>query len=346
MAQLKPSLASLRPYYIDETQVRVRLDANECPFDLPDRLKDELARELRDVAVNRYPDPLQHRLRCLVAEQEGIGEDQIIFGNGSDELIYMLYMAVGAAVAAVPSPGFSMYAISGRVFDATVLPYPLAPPTFDVDSDAFDAVMARKPSIVFMGNPNNPTGTLFPDDLLERHLPSRDTLFISDEAYGAFCGSSLMARIADHPNLLVMRTVSKIGFASARLGYLAGERELIRELSKVRLPYNINSFSQRVAEFAFRNAAVVSEHVARVVRGRMQLHDGLAALGVRAIPSVANFVTFELPAEGFYDYLVGRGILIKSLAQSFGMDGWFRVSVGTEAENAGFLACVHDFTRS
>ncbi|MCX7991384.1 MAG: histidinol-phosphate transaminase [Proteobacteria bacterium] len=342
--RIKEEIKNIKPYFIDEKSVRFKLDANESPYDLPDDIKEEMLSVLKDININRYPDPSCKSLRKLISKMEEVEENQIIFGNGSDELIYLLLMCIReGALVTYPEPGFSMYSLSGKIFGKELIPYKLSEIDFSVDADSFDKVMNREPYLCFIANPNNPTGNCFPDDILIKYLDNENTIFVSDEAYSAFSGHSLVKMVKTHKNLLIMKTLSKIGFASIRLGYLIGNRELIKEIEKVRLPYNINSFSQKIAEFYFKNIDLVNRYVSDIIKERERIYKELKSRGVFTLPSLANFITFKVEKNGFYDYLVNNGVLIKDLFPSFGMKNYYRFTIGKKEENDFFMKLLLKF---
>lgn len=344
--RFRDEVKTLKPYYIDEKSVKFKMDANESPFDLDGDERALLLKELSQIEINRYPDPSLKRLRTLIAEEEGLTPDQILFGNGSDEIIYLLLMCLeeGAKVA-FPEPGFAMYSIGAKIFGKRLIPFKLHPPHFTVDGEEFLKLLREEgPELVFIGNPNNPTGNLFPAELLEVALRDhRETLFVSDEAYFHYAESTMLPYVEKCPNLLVMRSFSKIGFASIRLGYLVGKAELIREIGKVRLPYNVNSFTQKVAEIFFQRKDLIKRQVSVIIEERERLYDILTKLNIFTLPSKANFVTFKIEKGGFYEYLLDHGLLIKDLYPSFGIKGFFRLTVGKREENDYFIKLLTKF---
>lgn len=342
--RIKEDIKSLIPYFIDEKPVRFKLDANESPYDLENEYKERLLSFLKEININRYPDPNCKILRNLVAQKENVEENQIVFGNGSDELLYLLMMCLeDRASVSYPSPGFSMYGISAKIFGKELLPYQLSEPAYIVKEENFDEVMKKEPHLCYIANPNNPTGNTFPQEILEKYLGNENVIFVSDEAYSSFSGKTFRDKLKEHKNLLIMKTFSKIGFASIRLGYIIGHRELIGQIEKVRLPYNINSFTQKVAEFYLKNNDLVSAYISDIIKERERVSAQLTSLGVYQLPSEANFITFRIEKNGFYEYLIGNGILIKDLYPSFKMKNFFRFTIGKREENDYFLKILRQF---
>lgn len=342
--RIKDDIKNLKPYFIDEKSVRFKLDANESPYDLPEELKEELLISLKNINLNRYPDPSCKTLRKLIAKKEGVEEGQVIFGNGSDELIYLLLICLkNGALITYPDPGFSMYSIAGKIFGKELLPYKLSEYDFSIDENYFELVMMKEPHLCFIANPNNPTGNCFPDEILFKYLDNENIIFVSDEAYSDFSGKSLVKNVNKHKNLLVMKTFSKIGFASIRLGYLIGHRELIKEIEKVRLPYNINSFTQKIAEFCLKNNDLVLRYISDIIKERERVYNELKSRGIWVLPSTANFITFKVEKNGFYEYLINNGVLVKDLYPSFGMKNYFRFTIGKKDENDFFIKLLLSF---
>jgi histidinol-phosphate aminotransferase len=237
-------------------RVIAKLDANELPYRLPVELRAELGRLLAEVAIERYPDPAASRLRAVVARQLGVAGDQLVFGNGSDELIAMLCSAFaarrGARPAAIlyPGPSFVYYQLSAIARGVEPIEVPLTA-SFELDEAAvLRGIEEHRPSVVFLALPNNPTGTLwrvgFVAELAARH---RDVAIISDEAYFAYCGATSLPVLADHPNLVVLRTLSKLGMAGLRVGFAISSPAIAGLLEKLRPPYNLSALDQRAAEF-------------------------------------------------------------------------------------------------
>lgn len=342
--KLKKILDEFKPYFVEERQVEIRLDANESPYDLPDDLKKELIDELTKIDINRYPDSYLRDLRKEVSRREEISEDCIIFGNGSDEFIYMLYMCLekGAKVA-FPEPGFSMYKIVGKIFEMNLIPYKLNEEDYSVDKKNLEKVINNGIDLVFLGNPNNPTGNNFPEEYLEFVLSNKNTIVVSDEAYFNYSKKTFLNFLEHHDNLLIMRSFSKVGFASIRLGYMLGRSELISKINMVRSPYNINSFTQKIALFYYKYEAFFKNKIEEVICERERLFKFFKENNIFVIPSQANFLTIKIEKPGFYEFLLGKGIRIKDLSQSFNMKNYFRVTIGTKTENNLFMSAVKEF---
>jgi histidinol-phosphate aminotransferase len=353
-AVVRPEVRALAAYHVPPAGARVKLDAMESPYAWPGDLGEAWLEALRGAQVNRYPDPgargLKARLREVMGVPAGAG---LLLGNGSDEIIQILLTAVGGAGRTVlaPEPTFVMYRQIALSLGLGFVAVPLRGQDFSLDLEAtLAAVRAHAPAAVFLAYPNNPTGNLFPEEAVRRVLAEAPGLVVVDEAYTPFAGETFLDALADYPRLLVMRTVSKLGLAGLRLGWLAGAEAWVSELEKVRLPYNINVLTQLSAEFALRHFERIEAATARVREDREELYRALGALpGVTVWPSRANFILFRVPAGRagpVFQGLEDRGVLIKKLDGSHPLlADCLRVTVGTPAENAAFLSALRESLR-
>jgi histidinol-phosphate aminotransferase len=324
----------------------LKLDAMESPFGLPADLCTAIGERAAAAALNRYPDPaaraLKERLRASMQIPAGM---EIVLGNGSDELIQLLALAVakpGAVMLGV-EPSFVMFRMIAGFAGLRFAGVPLTD-AFELDEAALLAAIEREqPALIFIAYPNNPTGNLFDADVIARVIAATPGIVVVDEAYHAFAGASFMPRLAEFPNLLVMRTLSKLGLAGLRLGLLAGRAEWLHHIDKLRLPYNINVLTQLVAAEVLQHESVLSERAQTICSERARLLTALQSMrGVTAYPSDANFVLFRVAAAGaVFDGLKQRGILIKNLHGSHPMlADCLRVTVGAPDENTRFLQAL------
>jgi histidinol-phosphate aminotransferase len=345
---VRPEIQALKAYHVPDPGNMIKLDAMENPYRWPEALVDEWLGVLRQVELNRYPDPsartLAERLKQVMQVPAGM---QLVLGNGSDELIQMLALAVAGRerVIMAPEPTFVMYRMIAEFAGMQYASLPLAD-DFSLDVDAMLAAMeARQPAIVFLAYPNNPTGTLFEASAVEAVIKAAPGLVVVDEAYAPFTDATFMSRLGEFPNLLVLRTVSKMGLAGLRLGLLAGPPGWLGEIDKVRLPYNINVLTQASAEFALQHHEMLDRQTAQIRRDRAQLYTALDALeGICPYPSEANFILFKTPAgqaDVLFEALKADGVLIKNLNPAGGrLEDCLRVTVGTPGENSAFLAAL------
>jgi histidinol-phosphate aminotransferase len=342
---VRPEILALKAYPVPDSEGMVKLDAMENPYTLPEELRRELAATLARVDVNRYPTPSPQKLREAIARRMGVPAGmEILLGNGSDELIAILITALARPGAALmyPSPTFVMYSMGATFSGMRAVPVPLRE-DFSLDADAFIARMrAEKPALVFIAWPNNPTGVLYPEEDVARIIRACEGLVVLDEAYHAFAGRSFAPRLAEFENLVVVRTVSKLGLAGIRLGYLIGPPEWVAELDKVRPPYNVSVLTQAAALFMLERLDVLEEQAARIRSERTNLGEKLKAMkGVTVYPSEANFFLVRVPdAERTWQALREQNVLVKTLHP--GLRNCLRLTVGTPDENRILLAALKE----
>ena len=260
---VRPEIRALRAYHVPESSGLIKLDAMENPYTWPESLQAEWLETLLGLELNRYPDPQGRALQAALREAMEIPENMgLLLGNGSDELIQMLALAVAAPGRKILSvdPGFVMYRMIGLFVGLDYVGVPLQAEDFSIDLPAvLEAIEREQPALVYLAYPNNPTGNRFDADDMVRIIEAAPGLVVVDEAYAPFTDSSFLGLVGDWDNLLVMRTVSKMGLAGLRLGYLVGPPDWLAEIDKVRLPYNINVLTQVSAAFALRHKAVFDE---------------------------------------------------------------------------------------
>jgi histidinol-phosphate aminotransferase len=345
---VRPEIRALKAYHVPDARGLVKLDAMENPYAWPEAMKDAWLSELRRAEINRYPDPAARALKGRLHEALGVPAGaELLLGNGSDELIQMILMALArpGAVVSAPTPTFVMYEMIATFTGMKFAGVPLGR-DFALDLDAMlTAIEEYRPAAIFLACPNNPTGNLFDSAAIETLLREATGLVIVDEAYHAFAQESFLERLPHHDNLLVLRTLSKQGLAGLRLGILAGRPEWLAEFDKVRLPYNLGTLNQASAEFALRHAAVLEEQAARIRAERERLAEALRALpGLEVWPSLANFILFRTKGRGaneVFEALRRGGVLIKNLSPQGGvLAGCLRVTVGAPEENGAFLEAL------
>jgi histidinol-phosphate aminotransferase len=345
---IRPEIRALRAYHVPPARGLIKLDAMENPYRWSEELTRSWLETLREVELNRYPDPSAQALRAQLRTAWALGPGaELLLGNGSDELIQLILMAAaqpGATVLA-PAPSFVMYSMIASFVGMKFVAVPLAS-DFALDLEVMQlAIATHKPAVVFLAYPNNPTGNLFDDDDVEELIAETDGLIVVDEAYHPFCQKSFLDRLSHYDNLLVLRTFSKLGLAGLRLGVLAGAPAWLHEFDKVRLPYNINVLTQASVRFALDHVAVLEAQAAQIRRDRDTLYEALTKMpGVKPWPSAANFILFRVEgrsATEVFEHLKHRHVLIKNLDTAGGpLQGCLRVTVGTAQENAAFLAAL------
>jgi len=345
-AVIRPEIRALSAYAVARADGMIKLDAMENPFPLPPALRAKIAAAVADVPVNRYPDGgargVKRALRAAFSIPDSLG---LILGNGSDELIQLITSAVarpGSTVVA-PDPSFVMYRMDAIFAGIRFVGVPLDA-DFSLDAASMlQAIERERPALVFVAYPNNPTGNLFRASDIEAILRAAPGLVVVDEAYYAFADASFLPRVAEFPNLIVLRTVSKIGMAGLRLGYAVAAPEWTAELEKLRQPYNLNALTQAVAPVLLAEGALLAGQAATIKAERARLHRALLELpDVVAFATQTNFVLARVPdAPRWFDVLANSGILVKNLHGVHPLLAHcLRITVGTPAENDLLLAAL------
>lgn len=346
---VRPEIRAINAYHVPDPGQMIKLDAMENPYTWPDRLRLDWLELLSHADVNRYPDPesreLIERLRLSMGLSEEMG---LLLGNGSDELIQMLAMTVakpGRCILSV-DPSFVMYRMIATFVGMDYQGVPLCEKDFNLDQPALLAAIERyQPAIVFLAYPNNPTGNLFDAGVIEQVIEQSSGLVVMDEAYAPFTDESFLGRLGQYDNLLVMRTVSKMGLAGLRLGMLAGPKAWLEQINKTRLPYNINVLTQLSAQFALEHQTVFDQQTQKIRDERQRLFDQLEGVeGVRAFPSDANFILLRVPEGRASELFVGlkeQGVLVKNLHGTHpSLSDCLRITVGKPEESDAFISAL------
>ena len=344
--RLRPAIwrgSAYRPFdYGSAAPGLVRLDSNESAF-LPD--DDEMASlqdELGKLALNRYPDVSGRPLREALARRWKVESDEILLGNGSEEIISILTIAFGGggrggpAKVLYPDPTFNQYEALARAYGAEPAPVPLGE-SFQLDEQLFaDAIARARPALAFFASPNNPTGNRFDADVLCRLAALMDAAFVVDEAYADFSGTTLIPRIRSTSGLLVMRSLSKIGLAGLRLGALVGPRDAIAELDKVRLPWNVNVVSLALGCATLRHPERLEARIRETVALRGVLANALRAIaGLVVHPTATNFLLVRTPCDAgaVFRAMLAQGVLVRNVSAPGTLENCLRITVGTALEN-------------
>jgi histidinol-phosphate aminotransferase len=331
---VRKNIRTLQPYQAKNIRCAVKLDANESPYTFSPA-KGVLER-MASETLNRYPDPDAKGLKKAIARQIGADTDAILLGNGSDELIYYLIITLGGPVL-YPVPTFSMYGIIAQALGEKHIGVPLDR-DYDLNVDKVAASIKKyRPKLIFISSPNNPTGNCFSSDRILKIVDMTKGIVVIDEAYQPFSSrKGFFPMLKDYNHLVILRTLSKIGLASLRVGYLVADSELIREVDKVRLPFNLNALSQAVAEASLRGNALRGP-VRAIISERARLYNALLNIpGVRPYPSEANFIFLKVQdADAVYQELLRRGVLVRNMNTA--VRGALRVTIGTPEENDLFI---------
>ncbi len=342
----RPEVLALSAYHVPDAQGFIKLDAMENPYAWSDEIKQMWLARLQNAPLNRYPDPQARELTATLKTLNQLSDKiDVLLGNGSDEIIQLLLMALPLNSHVLSTtPSFVMYK---QISDYLGLNYhgvSLRADNFDLDLPAMLAAIEQyNPAIIFLAYPNNPTGNLFNVDAINQIIDMTNGLVIIDEAYEPFANSSFIHNVKN--NVLVMRTVSKLGLAGLRLGYIAGEREIIQQLHKIRLPYNINVLTQLSVQFALENKELFDLQTRAICDERALMLKALNSLnGITPYESAANFILFKTPenqATKIFESIKSQGVLIKNVHPQGGLlSDCLRVTVGTPEENQAFLAAI------
>jgi len=343
---IRDNVRNLHPYQVKSYPCKIKLDANESPYSPFLIQHPELNIENILQGLNRYPDPEARQLRGAVSKIFRARVDNILHGNGSDELIYYLITTFGGPVLC-PAPTFSMYGVIAQALGEKKIEIPLDD-NFDLDTDGIiKAVKRHRPRLIFLSSPNNPTGNTFSTERIMEIVKAtaRSSLVVIDEAYQPFSNKgSLIQLFKSHKNVAVMRTLSKMGLAALRVGFIIADADVIREINKVRLPFNLNSLSQAVALAAMNNKDIIRSNIRRIVFERRRLFEEMKKIkGIHPYPSDANFILFKVRrANALFNELIKRNILIRNMDDV--IKGCLRVTVGTPHENTLFLNALRDLS--
>ena len=345
---IRPVIKQLQAYHVADASGLIKLDAMENPYRLSMELQTELQTRLSAAALNRYPDPAASHLRNKLMQVMQVPEDKaIVLGNGSDELIQMLAMAIADKDVCLMSfdPGFVMYRMIADFAGIEYVGVPLRD-DFSLDMEKTrQAIAQRKPALIFIAYPNNPSANCYNEKDIEEIIAIAPGMVVLDEAYQPFAQSSFMQRLNEYDNLLVMRTVSKMGLAGLRLGLLCGHQDIINEIDKIRLPYNINVLTQIAAEFVLDNIDVLDRQAKQIREQREHLLAAMELISdLQVFPSQANFILFRVlnkKAITVFDSIKKSGVLIKNMKADEGLlKNCLRVTVGTPEENQAFLKAL------
>ncbi|MBB5204624.1 histidinol-phosphate aminotransferase [Inhella inkyongensis] len=350
---LRQDVQALQAYAVQPSAGFIKLDVMENPYRLPAHLQAELGQRLGAVALNRYPAERIEDLRAALAAHARLPEGcALMLGNGSDELISLLTLAVarpGATVLA-PEPSFVMYRLACQLLGAQSGPrfvgLPCRAEDFALDVPALlEAIAKERPALLWLAYPNNPTGTLWDAGAIEQLIGAMQGhgLVVMDEAYQPFAERDSMDWLRRHPHVLLMRTLSKFGLAGVRIGYLMGRSEWVAQIEKLRPPFNVSVLNAEAALFALEHAQVFAEQAEAIRTERERLFGALQALpGVTPFPSQANMVLARFPdAAATFARLKGQGILVKNVGGMHPLlHNCLRLTVGTPAENTALIEAL------
>lgn len=342
-----PQLADLIPYDPKYLPADAVLSANENPHDVDQDIRREIKRELKRTAFNRYPDPLANDLRDMIAEANGLDRDQVLMGNGGDELLFNIALAWGGPGRTFLNmpPTFSVYENNARLTNTRVVEVARRE-DYSIDEEAVLARVAQGDiDYIIVTSPNNPTGELANETFMLQLLDATDALVMVDEAYFEFSRRTMRPYLERHKNLVILRTFSKaFSLAGVRMGYLLGNAEVIREFIKVRQPYSVDAVSQAIARVVYANRAKFEPGITSIIEERGRVIEGLRKIpGARPYPSDANYVLFHMEnAQTAWEKLYAQGILVRDFSHAPRLEGCLRVSIGSPEENNAFLSALRD----
>lgn len=338
------------PYDPKYLPANILLSANENPGSLPSAVAGDVIVALSQIPTNRYPDPLANNVRDELAALYGLTRENILVGNGGDELLFDIAFAWGGHGRSMIDcpPTFSVYAANARLCGTTIVNIERDATTFELNEEAIlETVAGGSIDYLHICSPNNPTGNVVTKQFVERLLNATDALVVLDEAYGEFAGpnASMRSLLDEHKNLAILRTLSKAySLAGVRVGYVLAHPDVICELQKVRQPYSVDSFSQVVAEKVLKFRDLFDARTALLVSERDRVYQQLNALeGIQAYPSAGNFVLFRMEqadAGTVWKKLYDQGILVRDFSASPYTPHCLRVSIGMPDQNNEFLAAL------
>ncbi|MDQ2069528.1 histidinol-phosphate transaminase [Natronospira bacteriovora] len=344
---VRPEILAASPYAVADARGLVKLDAMEAPTGLPPALLKAWQDWVAEADWHRYPDGGAQAVKAGLRRQFAIADSLgLLLGNGSDEIIQMLCLALARPDACLmtPEPGFAIFRAAATTAGMGYHPLALDPEDFSLDPQrAVAAIEREKPALVFVANPNNPTGNRFPRETLLALAEATPGLVVIDEAYFPHSREHCLDLAGRPDNVAVMRTLSKAGMAGLRLGWLVAAPEWVDALERVRMPYNINVFTQLATRFALAHPDWWQNLAASLREQRLRLHQALEAIpGLRVWPSEANFLLVRVrEASAVHAAMKEAGVLVKCLhGQHPALTDCLRLTVGSEAENTRLLEAL------
>lgn len=341
----REDLKSFKPYEVDKNNYNIRLDANESFLNFPEELKEELMTSIQSIFFNRYPDSDSTEICNLYADYAGVDFKNVIAGNGSDELIQIIVNSIISAGDKVMmlTPDFSVYNIYTRLVGGIPVEFQLKD-NFELDVEELIAkANFEGVKLIFISNPNNPTGGVIPEENLIRIIQETKSIVVIDEAYYEFYGKSLVDKINTYENLVILRTCSKaLGLAALRLGFLITNELLMNEFKKVKLTYNVNTVTQSIAAVVLKRPELIKRNIEAILKERDYLLSELKKIkGITIYPTKANYVLIE---SSFKDELREKilecGISVRNFS-SPRLKNCLRITVGNREENKAFMDSIN-----
>ncbi len=351
MNLIQSNVRSLKPYHVENIDCEIKLHANENPFSPSDELLDLLTESIKSFQLNRYPDPDSRNLKYSIAKRLNTDTSRLVIGNGSDEIILLLlqvFCQEGDSII-FPDPTFAMYAIIAKGLGLKPVNIPLDD-HWDFDAaELLKVAEENKSRIIFLSYPNNPTGNCFSENEVRKVVENFSGIVVVDEAYYDFARKSFVGKIEKHNNLVVLRSLSKIGLAGLRVGFGVADPLIIDQINKVRLPYNSNTVSQTMAEHLMTHFDPVQKQINSILEERTRLIGELEKFdSLTVYPSDSNFFLFrtEPSADKLFRYLIDNGVLVRNLSSHPRLNNCLRITIGTRDENNRFLSKMADYTQT
>ncbi|MHC1704724.1 MAG: histidinol-phosphate transaminase [Tenuifilaceae bacterium] len=335
---IRPNIRNLKPYSSARSEFSgddvILLDANENPSNFDGLMK----------GINRYPDPLQRKIKEKLSTIKAIASDRIFIGNGSDEavdLIIRTFCRPGIDSIAIFPPTYGMYKVCAAINDINVIEFPLTEnfliENLDLKNTIFDDI-----KIIFICNPNNPSGNIQNKETLKEIIENFKGIVVVDEAYIDFCpDQSLVSELENFPNLIILQTLSKAwALAGARIGIAFASKEIVDILTKVKFPYNISFPSLIIADEALNKTIEAKSRIMNIIVERERLIKILPELPavIKVYPSLTNFILIKTSdAASLYKYFLQNGIVVRNRDSEIGCKGCLRVTIGLEEENNRLL---------
>jgi histidinol-phosphate aminotransferase len=339
---VKEKVQSLKAYHVENIDCEIKLHANENSFPPPPEILKLFEEVFKSTELNRYPDPDCGPLKQTLAKRLNVAPENLAIGNGSDELIQILLQIFcdSGETVGFPDPTFAMYAIIAQGMGLKSQTHPLDD-RWDFKAEPFLKTMeASQARIAFLSYPNNPTGNCFSAPEVQKVIENFSGIVVVDEAYHDFAGKSFLSELPKHNNLVILRSLSKIGLAALRVGYAVADPIIIDQIDKIRLPYNSNALSQKLTDRLLNHFAPVQKQLDTLLTERDRMTRELSKFkSLTVFPSDANFVLFrvEQDASTIFNKLMENGILIRNLSGHPRLKNCLRVTIGTPEENRAFL---------
>lgn len=342
---VRGKVKSLKAYQVENFDCEIKLHANENPFPLPIELSRQFQDSLNGFQLNRYPDPDCNDLKKAISQLNKFPIESLVIGNGSDELLQLILQVFCDAgdSYAFPDPTFGMYSIIGKGMGLVPHPFPLNEHWDFKANDFLDFLAEKKTRVVFFSYPNNPTGNCYSEKEIKKVIESFQGIVVLDEAYYDFAKKTFCELIKKHNNLIILRSLSKIGLAGLRVGYGTANPFIIEQINKVRLPYNSNTISQEFATRLLKNFSPVQKQIDLILQERDRLIQGLSQLDfITVFRSDSNFILFRVHNDGekLFNELMKNGILVRNLSAHPLLKNCLRVTGGTQKENDSFLSLL------